>query len=388
MQRVHLVVLAIMGLIAALLTAAWTANAMTSTSLFLKCPAVSNPTAGQTIECVYEAAPSPTPTVTATPTPTPTATATPTTEPPTTTRPFVAYGESSFLQSELDGAPQNATLTTEFRAFMKRHPDQVGVNHPRLIGMGGNNWGMPFDVGTCDDPVWKLDAGGNLPAQWEHLRTTGFHARADMQFTGTSDSPFVVVDKCNGFSVWGAGGKKLAGNVIDFTAAGAFEHASNGLDRRNPFSNSTKNERSRGVIPDSMVIRKDLMDWAKANNSDLGHVLELFIVESDSTKGHEHPMVGSESGKAGFGAEGWRVAVSPSVDLAARTCSPEARVIARTLQNYGMYIGDNSGSTSNLKVEQEATAGAVWGGVLQRDELAGCITWDDFVVIKPGWPDK
>ena len=268
---------------------------------------------------------------------------------------------------------------------MNTHPDQRGVAHPRLIGFGGNAWGMPFDLGTCNEPVWKLAASVKVPSQWAHLKTTGFHARADMQFTGTSDSPTVVIDACNGFSVWFAKASKGTGFTINADVAGAFTHNSNGLDRRNPLSNSDINERSRGVIPDSMVIRKDQMDYAIENDTDLGHTLEMFFVETDSTAGHVSPMVGSESGKSGFGAEGVRIRVNPGVDLNARPCSPHGRVIARTLQNYGTYLGDNSGSTSNLKAEQESTAGSVWGGVLQRDELQGCITWTDFEVVKPGW---
>jgi hypothetical protein len=96
-------------------------------------------------------------------------------------------------------------------------------------------------------------------------------------------------------------------------------------------------------------------------------------------------MVRQEGDKHGFGAEGTRIAVDPALDLTTRRCSPEAAVIARTLQNYGGYLGDNSGSETTIKAEQESASHPVWGGTLVADELAGCITWNDFVVIKPGW---
>ena len=51
-------------------------------------------------------------------------------------------------------------------------------------------------------------------------------------------------------------------------------------------------------------------------------------------------------------------------------------MIARTLQRYGCYIGDNSGSASALKAQQENAARPLWRGTLRRDSLAG-ITWDD-----------
>jgi len=184
-----------------------------------------------------------------------------------------------------------------------------------------------------------------------------------------------------GQTVWGAKAVKQSGNVIQVGAAGRFMHNSNGLDYRNPRStDKERNVRSRGAIPDGMVIRKDLMDYAVANNTGLGHVLHFFIVESDSAAGFRHPMVGEESDKFGFGAEGQRLAIRPDVDLTRRGLSPEGLVIARTLQTHGMYIGDNAGSASSLKAEQESSTNPVWNGRLQADELRG-ITWADFYVI-------
>jgi hypothetical protein len=59
-------------------------------------------------------------------------------------------------------------------------------------------------------------------------------------------------------------------------------------------------------------------------------------------------------------------------------------VLARTLQNYGCYIGDNAGTQSTLKGEQEKPNHPVWGNLLHRDELQG-ITWDDMACVKLGW---
>jgi hypothetical protein len=271
---------------------------------------------------------------------------------------------------------------------MATNPEQT-VDYPVIRGVAGSQWGIAYDMADCTDPVWTIGAvSTSAPAEWASLQSTGFHASADFgdRFTGTSDSPFVVIDRCTGISIWAANASKGAGNVVNVSAFGAFRHDSNGLDRRNPLSDSSQNFRSRGVIPDSMLIRKDLMDFAEANGTDLGHVLEVFFVETSSAAGHVHPMVGSESGKTGFGAEGTRIAIDPALKLSTRSCSPEAAVIARTLQNYGGYLGDNSGSQTTIKAEQETPTHPVWGGTLVADELAGCITWDDFVVITPGWP--
>jgi hypothetical protein len=56
-------------------------------------------------------------------------------------------------------------------------------------------------------------------------------------------------------------------------------------------------------------------------------------------------------------------------------------VIARTLQRRGCYIGDNSGSASALKAQQENCRRPLWRGRLKADSLHG-ISWDDFVVLR------
>ena len=300
----------------------------------------------------------------------------------TSSAPFRAYSRNSYFKSSVTGAPITPGRTEEFRSFMMTHPDQVDCPHPVINGIGGNAWGVAHAMGTAAHPVWTL-TGGNIPAVCSDLRTVGFRAPAwfgDM-FSGTSDSPFVVIDTGMGQSVWAAGARVAGDRVISVSAAGRFKHDTNGLDRRNPRSNGPKNERSRGAVPDAMVIRRDLVDHGIANDTDLGHVLHLFLVETSTEHGFCHPMTGAESGKAGFGAEGERIAIDGSVDLTSRGLSPGGLVVARTLQNYGCYLGDNSGSGTALKAEQENESRQVWGGVLNRDSLEG-ITWDDFVVLR------
>lgn len=300
---------------------------------------------------------------------------------------FVPYAADSFFRKPL---PANAPIDAESAdgiAFVKSHPDQRGYSYPVINGLAGNKWGTVYFEGACTDPVWKLT--GTVPADVAFLKTQGFHAPAALgnTFTGTNDSPFVVMDRCgvpnmpNGLSVWAANAAKGNGTTISVSAAGAFQHDSNGLDRRNPRSTSTKNFRSRGAIPDAMVIRKDRVSWAIANNTDLGYVLHMFWVETDGPAGHFHPMVGQENRHTGWGAEGIRIRIKASVDLTKRNLSPGALVVARTLQRYGAYLGDNSGSATALKAEQDY---GQWRGLLARDSLKA-LTWDDFEFVKGGY---
>lgn len=299
----------------------------------------------------------------------------------TPTRPFVAYSTDSYFRSRVGSTTIDQTRTKAFQSFMKTHPDQRRYAYPRINGVAGNKWGTPYALGTASDPIWKLTGSSN--SRTSVLGTKGFHAPEWLgkMLTGTTDSPLCVIDVASGFTVFCADARLTGTHTISGSAGAITYHSSNGLDYRNRLTNDTRNCTSRGRISDAMVIRKDLVDYGVAANTDLGHVLHMFLVETRTSDGYRHPMTGAEKNKFGFGAEGERIAIAPSVDLTKRGLSPEALVIARTLQNYGCYFGDNSGSESCLKAEQENTARPVWNGRLGRDALKG-ITWDDFVVLK------
>jgi hypothetical protein len=257
--------------------------------------------------------------------------------------------------------------------FVHTFPDQASTDYPLLRGTGSNNWGMVYEEGHASDPVWTLT--GTVPSDAKALTTAGFHAPESLgtELTGTSDSPFVVMDLADGITVWGGKASLVGDHLISVSSAGYFEHNSNGLDKRRPESDSTVNNNSRGRIPDTMVVRKDAMDYALANHTDLGYVLEMFWAETDSSAGYKFPMTGAEGSKSGWGAEGQRIAISPSVDLSTRNCSPTAYVIALTLQRHGAYIGDNAGGGAGLKMQNGAFPN------LPADALKGCVTWDDFI---------
>jgi hypothetical protein len=295
--------------------------------------------------------------------------------------PFLPYSATSYFRTPVAGVGVDSTRTAAFRTFMKTHPEQRAYPYPRINGIGTNKWGTAYAMGTAADPVWKLT--GTVSAPCSTLATTGFHAPAWLGsvLSGTTDSPFCVVDVASGFTVFGTKALVVAPGKISVQSAGITYHPSNGLHRNNPLSNDKRNSTSRGRISDAMVIRSDLVDFGIANNTDLGHVLHLFLVETRSADGYRHPMVGCEAGKLGFGAEGERIAIDPAVDLTTRGLTPAALVVARTLQRYGCYFGDNAGSESALKAEQETATHSVWKGRLGKDSLAG-LRWDDFVVLR------
>jgi hypothetical protein len=298
------------------------------------------------------------------------------------TSPFLPYTTTSYFRTPVTGAPVDATRTASFRAFMKSHPEQRATSYPKITGLGGNQWGTTTHIGAATDPIWKLK---NPRTETQILGTQGFHMADDVAAripTGTQDRPFLIVDPVFGYSLFCADVvPDRSTRTITVSASAVFWHTSNGLDRRNPLSNDKRNFNSRGRIPDAMVIRPDLLRAGIANGTGLGHVLQAFFVETLSTAGFKHPMVGAESSKYGWGAEGDRIAIRPDLDLVARGFKDAALVVARTLQTHGAYLGDNSGSGTMLKGAQAtATYNPYAGTNLTADSLKG-LTWDDFVVI-------
>ncbi len=295
-------------------------------------------------------------------------------------RPFRAYSRDSYFKSRVLRSEVDVDRTRKFREFMRNHPEQEYA-YPRINGVEGNTWGTAYAMGRQRHPMWRLV--GEQNSQTAVLFERGFHAPRWLgaMLTGTDDSPLCVIDRASGFTMFCANAEVVGQRKIRVSSAGVTWHSSNGLDHRNPRSNNRRNFTSRGRISDAMVIRKDLVRYGVKHDTDLGHVLHMFLVETDSSAGFRHPMVGEESGKSGFGAEGERLAIKRSVDLTKRGLSPEGLVIARTLQRYGCYIGDNAGSSSALKAQQETAARPLWERRLRRDSLRG-ITWDDFVVLK------
>lgn len=304
----------------------------------------------------------------------------------TTTRPFIPYVAGAFLTSPAAGAPIDEARTTQMHAFMSTFGDQRSWKFPKIQGVAGNLWGTVYAEGTSSDPLWHIGAGAMSAAVAEQLKRVGFRAPAGFgsRITGTSDSPFCVMDRTQGITVFGTKAVWKGGTLLDVQSGGCMWHSSNGLDARNPKSTDKRNQTSRGRLSEALVIRRDLMDYAIANGTGLGHVLELFIAESNSNDGHCHPMVGHESGQSGFGSEGERLIIRPEINLAARGMSPAGLALARTLQDHGCYIGDNAGGPSTLKADVESRSHPVWNGLLKPDSLHG-ISWTDMACVKRGW---
>lgn len=118
------------------------------------------------------------------------------------------------------------------------------------------------------------------------------------------------------------------------------------------------------------------------NQGRIDHAL-AFAYDSPAP---EHVYPASKSDGAGITGtdppEGARLQLDPTLtdtDLTAWGLNPTAKIIAKALQTYGMYIIDNSGSS---KIYLEARNTAHWNPTITRNTVSN-IPWKHFRVIKP-----
>jgi hypothetical protein len=202
--------------------------------------------------------------------------------------------------------------------------------------------------------------------------------------TGDQDRLLVVYDPIFGYVAQFADAAVGPNNTITASNAGIMFWDSNCLDYRNPLSDDQRNFTSRGRIVPAMQVPPEWLQSAISNGTGLGYTMHWFFVENDSTfqPPFVHPMISDESGGDGWGPEGVRLRIDPAVDLATRGLTPGCLAIARTMQENGAYVGDNSGSVTQIKLGHPDQYPASMG--LSTNCFSGKISWSDFQVVTLG----
>jgi hypothetical protein len=296
----------------------------------------------------------------------------------------------SFYKDDVTDNTVSASLTASFHTFMataRPGETQHQVPYPRLNL--NDLWSGVNHVSQPTDPVYKLtsNTGGTSSPKLDILRTQGFRvdpAVLALMPTGDQDRLLVVYDNTwpEGIVAQFADAEVGANNTLTASNASIMYWDSNCLDYRNPQSDDLRNFTSRGRITPAMQIPADWLQAAIDDGRGLGYVLHWFFVENDSTAGFVHPMIADESGGDGWGPEGVRWRVKPSVDLTARGLTPGCLAIARTMQESGAYLGDNSGSVTQIKLGHPDQYPASMG--LSTNCFSGKLAFADFEVVTPG----
>jgi hypothetical protein len=276
--------------------------------------------------------------------------------------PYRAFDASSWWNSPVpDDAPHNAHESA-ILDYLRTGPDNAG-GCLRLAGSGQNPWGQPVYWARPGDPTYDVGGmGGRRPPELSALRIPRGAEAAD-----NSDGSISIFDLAAGYVTLMTDAHYHAATDTWSASGGTVTYLdSNGLDHRTGLSDDPRNKGThRGNNGATSVVR-----WDEVQAGAVDHVLKVSSGPELSSR-WGFPMTGSDGhGPAGDPAvppEGLRLRIKPSVDLGALGLDPQALVIARALQSYGMYLGDSGGTTA-LKLEDTTAEGrgSVWD-VTNRD---------------------
>lgn len=259
---------------------------------------------------------------------------------------YRAFTDNSFWNTPVPGKAPTNPRAAQILAYLRSGPDNGG-GFLRLAGAGHSPWGQPVYWADAGDPTYRV-RGTDLPELRRMRIPVGALPAA------TSDAAMTVFDRGRGIVVAFTGaGYDRDTRVWHCTGATVTHLSSNGLDWRTGRSDDRRNRGThRGNNGAVMMVR---LDEVRAGR--IGHLLKVSA-GPPSHVGFLFPMVGSDGDVRLDAApkQGLRLRIRPSVDLDKFGLEPAARVIARALQRYGMYIGDSGGTTS-LKLENTRAEG-------------------------------
>lgn len=238
------------------------------------------------------------------------------------------------------------------------------------------SFALPYYSSTCTDKAYTIN-----PAKYGDTYTVRIPAGAK-PMPGT-DSELAVFDMCSNQAV---GLHHAVFNGTAWTSDGLDHYALNsqGLARKIATSDSTTNSGHRGIPSPIRAVRHD-----EVTAGAISHRLECYwhataeVTPEVGDKEAYWPMVGAENGKGGIVPEGVVIRIKRSVNLASYTLTPAARTVAKSLQDYGCTVGDNSGSGNRLKIQ----ANASWAGMLNVDSLKP-LTWNLWEFVRGGYDPR
>jgi hypothetical protein len=257
---------------------------------------------------------------------------------------YRAFDADSWWNTPLRGAPRSR-ISRQILHYMRTAPD-AGGGCLRLAGTEGNRWGQPVFWAGPGDP--EFDIAGQPEPELRHLRIP-----VNAEAAATSDAAMTVFDRSRGYVVALTGAHYSSSGGWSARGATVTYLRSNGLHWRLARSDDRRNRGShRGNNGATMMARYD-----EVAAGAIRHVLKVSSGPETSTR-WAFPMVGSDGDTTNPAApvQGQRFRIKRSVDLEALHLRPQAKIIARALQRYGMYIGDNGGNTT-LKLEDTRASG-------------------------------
>jgi hypothetical protein len=259
-----------------------------------------------------------------------------------------AFGDNSYWNTPIPRKAPKHHNNGGILKYMSSAPE-AGRGCIRLAGTGTNSWGQPIYWAKKGSPKYKVHSTSyDLPPELDSLRIPRGARPAK-----TSDKAMTVYDVRRGYVVtlWHAAFNKQRKSWSTGGAQVAYLK-SNGLDGDFRASNERRNRGTmRGNNGATSAVR-----YAEVRAGAIRHVLKIASGPELSTRS-VLPVVTSDGDtrKHNAPAQGTRLRLKPSVKLHSIK-NRQARVIARAMQRYGVYLGDSSGTTS-LKLENTRVHG-------------------------------
>lgn len=288
---------------------------------------------------------------------------TPPSSQPSTPRTLRAFTPTSWWNTPLPRDAPTASGAAKILDYLRTGPES-GPGCLLLAGSRDSHWGTPiFWAGPTDAEYHVQRTRLRLPAELRSLRIPD-GARP----SNNNDATMIVYDVDKGYAValtdahhnqaadtWSASGATVS--YLD----------SNGLDVGTGRSDERRNTGThRGNNAPTMVV-----SWDQVQQGAVNHVLKIASGPSLADR-YVFPMTGSDGKYNGSDPAvppaGLRLRIKPTVDLERLDLAPDALVIARAIQRYGVYLGDSGGRTA-LKLENTEVEGRgeLWN--VERDGL-------------------
>ncbi len=286
---------------------------------------------------------------------------------------FRAFTPSSYWNTPATGAPLHPD-SQAIIAFLRS--DNATNGCPRLSGIGSNRWGMPIYWALPSDPEYHVESTKyDVPPEFANVRIP----RGARAMEG-ADGEMVVYDLDRGTVIQLYRAKYDEERDTWTVRGGSIAYlSSNGLDGSLPESDDRRNRGAfRGYNGAVVAIRVD-----EVKNGSVDHVVKVGV--NTAHVGHVFPMTGSDGDSEERGApkQGMRLRIRSDVDLERYELHPQALVIARALQTYGMMVADSTGGPVELKLEDtEGRTDTAWE--IGEDALCS-IPIDLYEVVDPAY---
>ena len=290
---------------------------------------------------------------------------------------FRAFSDDSYWNTPLpDGAPVDEN-SDEMLAFIR---SDSSSDYIELAGASeSGNWGNPIYFSGKGDKRCRIENTCELrqPPEFRRIRIP-----PNAGHDPTSDAAMTVYDLDKNL-VYGFYQARYNATQDVWSACGGTVYYldSNGLEGGLEEADEKRNFGHRGIPPSTYAVRYD-----EIKKGAIDHVLKIAV--NTAHQDHVWPMTGSDGDSSAPFAppEGARLRLKPSIDLDELDLTRAERTIAVALQRYGAVIGDQSGSTAVLKVENTVAEGRgqLWRGLLEPDSLRH-FTFDDFEFVRLGY---